>query len=61
MAWDNIVEYDLDSPLMQSEDPIVGGMVYHNDWTVTVDESPGHGADFDPKFLARFETIKIQS
>ncbi len=61
MAWDNVIEYDLDSPLMQSEDPVIGGMIYHNDWTVSVDESPGHGADFDANFLARFETITISS
>lgn len=54
LAWDNIIEYDLDSPLMQSEDPVIGGMVYHKDWRVTVDDSPGHGADFDPKFLDQF-------
>ncbi len=60
MVWDNIIYYDLDSPLMQSEDPIQGGMVYHKDWQVTVDESPGIGADFDPKFLSKFETLTIE-
>lgn len=59
-AWDNIIYYDLDSPLMQSEDPIQGGMVYHKDWSVTVDDAPGHGADFDPVFMKQFETIAIE-
>ena len=59
MAWDNIIYYDLDSPLMQSEDPILGGMVYHKDWQVTVDETPGIGATFDDAFLARFEKFTI--
>ncbi len=59
-AWDNIIYYDLDSPLMQSEDPVIGGMVYHNDWEVTVDDSPGHGADFDPEFLKKFPSFDIQ-
>ena len=59
MAWDNIIYYDLDSPLMQSEDPVIGGMTYHPDWHVTVTEEPGHGADFDPVFLNKFETIKV--
>lgn len=59
-AWDNIIYYDLDSPLMQSEDPVIGGMEYHKDWKVTVDESPGIGADFDQKFLDRFERIEIK-
>lgn len=60
MAWDNIIYFDLDSPLMQSEDPVIGGMVYHKDWRVTVDETPGIGAEFEPDFLKRFETIVIK-
>ncbi|WP_235297641.1 mandelate racemase/muconate lactonizing enzyme family protein [Portibacter marinus] len=60
MVWDNIIYYDLDSPLMQSEDPIEGGMVYHKDWQVTVDETPGIGASFDLKFLKKFEKLTIK-
>jgi L-alanine-DL-glutamate epimerase-like enolase superfamily enzyme len=59
MAWDNIIFHDLDSPIMLSEDPVIGGMVYHKDWEVTVDDSPGHGASFDPEFLRRFEIVTI--
>lgn len=59
MVWDNIIHYDLDSPLMQSEDPVMGGMTYHPDWHVTVTEDPGHGADFDPVFLKQFDTLTI--
>ena len=58
-AWDHIIHYDLDSPLMHSENPVMGGMEYHSDWTVTVSDSPGHGAEFDPSFLNRFEIIQI--
>lgn len=58
-AWDNIIYYDLDSPLMQSDDPVEGGMVYHKDWEVTVDDTPGIGADFDPKFLGKFEKFVV--
>ena len=60
MAWDNIIYYDLDSPLMQSEDPVIGGMVYHKDWKVTVDETPGIGCDFDPNFLEKFQKIEVK-
>lgn len=60
MAWDNIIYHDLDSPLMLSEDPVIGGMVYQNDWQVTVDQTPGHGADFDPVFLKRFDILTIK-
>ena len=59
LAWDNIIYHDLDSPLMLSEDPVTGGMEYHKDWSVTVTDTPGHGADFDPVFLRRFERIEI--
>ena len=60
MAWDNILFFDLDSPLMHSEDPVNGGMKYHNDWQVTVDETHGIGADYDPLFLKLFETFTIR-
>lgn len=60
MAWDNIIYHDLDSPLMLSEDPVIGGMEYAKDWSVTVNDDPGHGADFDPVFLQRFEMITIK-
>jgi L-alanine-DL-glutamate epimerase-like enolase superfamily enzyme len=60
MAWDHIIYHDLDSPLMLSEDPVTGGMTYHADWQVTVDDTPGHGADFDPAFLRRFEQIVVR-
>ncbi len=60
MAWDHIIYHDLDSPLMLSEDPVTGGMQYHSDWEVTVDDTPGHGADFDPAFLKRFDMITVQ-
>jgi len=59
-VWDNIIHFDLDSPLMQSEDPVIGGMIYHDDWSVTVTDEPGHGASFDPDFLKRFKTFEIK-
>jgi L-alanine-DL-glutamate epimerase-like enolase superfamily enzyme len=59
-AWKNIVHYDLDSPLMLSEDPVIGGMKYEDDWTVTLDDAHGHGATFDDQFLNKFERIIVQ-
>jgi L-alanine-DL-glutamate epimerase-like enolase superfamily enzyme len=59
LAWDHITCHDLDSPLMLSEDPVIGGMQYGADWSVTVDDTPGHGADFDPVFLSKFEKITV--
>ncbi len=60
MAWNNILYHDLDSPLMLSEDPVIGGMMYDKDWRVTVTDEPGHGADFDAAFLKKFECVSIE-
>jgi len=59
-VWNNIIYHDLDSPLMLSEDPVIGGLTYNEKWEVTVDDTPGHGADYDPDFLKRFERIEIK-
>jgi len=59
-AWSNIIHYDMDSPLMLTEDPVIGGMTYHKDWTITVGDTPGIGAEIDPKFLSLFDKITIQ-
>lgn len=59
-AWDHIIYYDLDSPLMQEEDPIIGGIQYQSDWEVILDESHGIGAYFDEDFLSRFTRITIK-
>lgn len=60
MAWNNIIYYDMDSPLMQSEDPIIGGLQYQKDWEVVVSDEPGHGASYDPEFLNRFEALTVE-
>lgn len=60
LAWDHIIFHDLDSPIMLSEDPVIGGLQYGDRWQVTVDESPGHGASFDPKFLSKFEKFTAE-
>ncbi len=58
-AWDHIIYHDLDSPLMQVDDPVIGGISYQPDWEVTLDESVGIGASFDEAFLNRFDQISI--
>jgi L-Ala-D/L-Glu epimerase len=60
LAWNNIVFHDLDSPLMLSEDPVIGGITYNKDWSINVPETPGHGADFDAVFLNMFDKIEIK-
>lgn len=59
LAWPNIIYHDLDSPIMLSEDPVIGGMEYSKDWQVTVTDDHGHGADFDADFLKQFDCISI--
>jgi L-alanine-DL-glutamate epimerase-like enolase superfamily enzyme len=59
-AWDHIIHYDMDAPLMLSEDPVLGGITYRDDWSINITDAPGHGASIDPKFLKRFETITIE-
>ena len=59
LAWDNIIYYDMDSPLMQSEDPIKGGLKYGKNWEVTVTDKPGHGAEYDKSFLKKFDKVNI--
>jgi L-alanine-DL-glutamate epimerase-like enolase superfamily enzyme len=59
-AWNNIKFHDLDSPLMLAEDPVLGGMTYNTGWKVDITDDPGHGADFDPVFLNRFDILTIR-
>jgi len=59
-AWGIIKFHDLDSPLMLADDPVLGGMTYSADWKVDITDDPGHGADFDPVFLNRFEVVTIK-
>ena len=56
---DLIVHYDLDTPLMLKEDPVVGGMIFKENGVVEIDDSPGIGAIIDEAFLRRSERIVI--
>ena len=49
----------MDSPLMQSEDPIKGGLKYGKNWEVIVTDKPGHGAEYDKSFLKKFDKVNI--
>ncbi len=54
-----IVHYDLDTPLMLKEDPIVGGMVFNENGIVEIDESNGIGATVDLQFLNNCEKVIV--
>ncbi len=56
-ARSNIVFADLDSINHHVEDPVIGGVVFSGS-TVTLPETPGHGADIKPEFLEHVERIK---
>lgn len=59
LVSDQISYFDLDSPLMQSEDAVVGGITYHAGGRVEVPDLPGLGAGIDPDFLSRAESTII--
>ncbi len=50
---------DFDTPLMFSEDPVVGGIQYGNQGAVTVPETTGLGAVIDPEYLKRLVSYTI--
>ena len=57
MAHDNIQFYDLDTCLLgHKEDPVLGGVQY-NGMELLLSEEPGIGADVDPAFFARHNSV----
>ncbi len=52
LASKNIVYFDFDTPLMMTEDPVVGGILYDKKGVVTLPETPGLGAKIRANFLA---------
>ncbi len=51
LASENIEFCDFDSPLMLNEDPVIGGLTYHEEGRVTLPEIPGLGARPDSQYL----------
>lgn len=60
LAYANIVHFDMDSPLMHSEDPVAGGIEYSKGGRVRVPDSPGIGADIHPDYLNQLRHQVIQ-
>jgi L-alanine-DL-glutamate epimerase-like enolase superfamily enzyme len=56
---DLIVHYDLDTPLMLKEDPVVGGMTFLDNGIVEIDEAFGIGATIDEAYLKNCDKIVI--
>jgi len=59
LCSENILYYDFDTPLMFTEDPVSGGMTYHDNGVVKVPETPGLGAWIEEDYLNKFENIII--
>ena len=56
---DMIMYYDFDTPLMFTEDPVTGGIVYEKNGLVVVPETPGLGAKIDEGKLIKMERISV--
>lgn len=56
---DLIVHYDLDTPLLLKEDPVIGGMVFKENGVIEIDESFGIGARIDESYLRKCEKVEI--
>lgn len=59
LCSDDILYCDFDTPLMFTEDPVSGGMTYHENGVITVPETPGLGASIDEGYLDKFEKIIV--
>jgi L-alanine-DL-glutamate epimerase-like enolase superfamily enzyme len=56
----NIIHFDFDTPLMQIDDPVTGGLSYGNGGEVTLPDTPGLGAGIDKQFLKGKTSITIK-
>jgi L-alanine-DL-glutamate epimerase-like enolase superfamily enzyme len=59
LSSEQIIYYDMDSPLMLSEDPILGGATYNTAHEIGVGNAPGLGLEMDPLFLKNLSKIEI--
>jgi L-Ala-D/L-Glu epimerase / N-acetyl-D-glutamate racemase len=57
LCSNDILYCDFDTPLMFTEDPVTGGMTYHENGVVKVPETPGLGARIDQEYLSTLEHI----
>ncbi len=59
LANDHIHHCDFDTPLMYTEDPVIGGIKYLAKGIIDVPEVPGLGAVIDDQYLNRGEKVVI--
>ena len=59
LANDHIHHCDFDTPLMFTEDPVIGGIKYLEKGVIDVPEVPGLGAMIDDSWLTKSEKVVI--
>lgn len=59
LCSDNILFCDFDTPLMFTEDPVSGGLTYHEKGVVKVPETPGLGATIEENYLEKFQKVVL--
>jgi L-Ala-D/L-Glu epimerase len=59
LANDHIHHCDFDTPLMFTEDPVIGGIKYLDKGVIEVPDTPGLGAVIDEAYLNEAENIVI--
>lgn len=50
---------DFDTPLMFTQDPVIGGITYGEKYVVEVPDAPGLGAVIDERFLEKAEKVVV--
>jgi L-alanine-DL-glutamate epimerase-like enolase superfamily enzyme len=55
LANDHILHCDFDTPLMFTEDPVIGGIKYLEHGVIDVPDTPGLGAVIDEQYLSKAE------
>ena len=59
LANDYITHCDFDTPLMFTEDPVIGGIKYLDNGVIDVPETPGLGAAIDESYLRKAEKFVL--
>lgn len=59
LCCDSVVYCDFDTPLMLSEDPVSGGILYGENGRVHVPEIPGLGAWIEPDYLEGLRKMSV--
>jgi L-alanine-DL-glutamate epimerase-like enolase superfamily enzyme len=59
LSNDYIHHCDFDTPLMFTEDPVIGGLQYKANGVIEVPDVPGLGAVIDERYLEKAEKVEV--